>query len=143
MDKVLERFWTKVSIAFGDCWEWLGYRQPNGYGRFWNGERAVPAHRYIYEVMIGTIPDGYEPDHLCRNRGCVNPYHLELVTRQENTKRGLLPEIMRKHQSSKTHCPQGHPYDEANTYYRKDKNGRECKTCRREAVRRYILKCRT
>ncbi len=133
------RFWGKVNKdTDSGCWEWLGCCAM-GYGSFWFNGRYMKAHRYAYETLIGEVPIGLELDHLCRNRRCVNPNHMEPVTRGENIRRGLLPDIGRQYQLSKTHCPQGHPYDEQNTYLRPDRNGRDCRICRREAGKRWRL----
>ena len=72
------------------CWVWMGARNPKGYGRLGipSTHRVAQAHRYYYEQEHGPIPGGLEPDHLCRNRTCVNPAHIELVTRRENAQRG-------------------------------------------------------
>lgn len=87
-----ERFWSKVDRRGAeDCWEWLASRQPNGYGQFSPGGRAggmTTAHRVAYELTFGPIPEGLSIDHLCRNRGCVNPAHLEAVSQRENVQRG-------------------------------------------------------
>ena len=128
-----ERFWSKVEITSG-CWNWIGCLR-EGYGRFRFFGKLGQAHRYAYETFIGEIPEGLEPDHLCRNRACVNPQHIELVTRSENVKRGLLPELVKQRQLSKTHCPQGHPYDKDNTYFRLD-GRRQCRTCQRASLRK-------
>lgn len=88
----------------------------------------VPAYRFAYEFLVGPIPDGLELDHLCRVRLCVNPAHLEPVTHAENNKRAGV---------AKTHCKWGHPYNEANTYRRRDRPGnRQCRVC----ARRYFTK---
>jgi hypothetical protein len=105
------------------CWNWQRSLKDMGYGRIsWRGE-AVRVHRVSYELFIGPIPPGYTIDHLCRNRGCINPEHLEAVTRGENVSRGG--------NSLKTTCPKGHLYDKVR------KNGsRGCTICDRETARR-------
>ncbi len=126
-----QRFWAKVNKTDG-CWEWTGVTV-NGYGRFlFTTGKTVRAHRFAYELLVGPIPDGLQLDHLCRNRSCVNPVHLEPVTQQENLRRGNPG----KHWSDRTHCDYEHPYDEANTIMRS--NGtRVCRECGRRRMKEY------
>lgn len=140
-----ERFWRYVGEAAGDaCWEWFGGRSTGGYGRFFNGSRHVAAHRFAYELLVGPIPAGLDIDHLCRVRHCVNPAHLEPVTRSENLRRGTPhgpPDggSAAARQRAKTHCPKGHPYDEENTllhYWKRENSWRRlCRTCHRQGTR--------
>lgn len=121
-----ERFWAKVNRPAGTegCWRWTGMLDGSGYGRFIiKKPKVVPAHRYAYELLVGQIPAGLQLDHLCRNRACVNPAHLEPVTNQENTLRGLRGRMV-------TSCAHGHEYTETNTIHRP--NGRRgCRECSR------------
>lgn len=128
------------------CWSWLGYLNHNGYGRLNVGGKQLRAHRASYETFVGPIPDGLVIDHLCRNRACVNPEHLEPVTMQVNTERGIGGAIGR-FQADKTECANGHEFSEANTYQRKS-GGRDCRTCRDRRVeasrrRRFIAELLT
>lgn len=133
------RFWAKVDKS-SSCWEWTGAVSDTGYGCFNMGQgRYRGAHKVSYELMRGPVPDGLQLDHLCRNRACVNPDHLEPVTHRENVHRGTAG----KNNSSKTHCPQGHEYTPGNTYLinRPSKSGpeRRCKTCHKLTARRLRL----
>lgn len=89
-------------------------------------------------MFVGPIPDGLVIDHLCRNPQCVNPMHLEPVTPEENTRRGIGGWNTR----AKTHCPQGHPYSGANLYINPTSGARVCRTCNNEKARRYKLRQR-
>lgn len=131
----LGRFWAKVDKdGPGGCWLWTAGRTNGGYGMFGvEGNRTVPAHRYAYELLVGPIPGGLTIDHLCRVRHCVNPAHLEAVTYAENNRRSTSPSALN---SLKTHCPQGHAYDEANTYVA-PRGDRMCRECMRARTRRW------
>ena len=123
--KIEARFWAKVDKTDG-CWLWKGSVAPNGYGKFGlRHHHAVYAHRYSYALQIGSIPDGLMIDHLCRNRACVFPAHMEPVTRKENLLRGI---GFAAANARKVACPQGHTYDVVNTYY-DTKGRRSCQTC--------------
>ena len=107
------------------CWLLESAPNSNGYGRIQiDGVRGL-AHRVMYEHHVGTVPEGLDLDHLCRNRECCNPSHLEPVTRRENLMRG---ETIPAMHAAKTHCKRGHEFSPENTYVRK--NGtRWCKRC--------------
>lgn len=117
-----------INIETG-CWDWIGAKQSNGYGRLWDGKKSSYAHRVSYEIFYGAIGNKLDIDHLCRNRCCVNPLHLEPVTRSLNLKRGDAGENIARPLREKTHCPKGHPYFGENLTTR---NGRRhCKACAR------------
>lgn len=122
------RFWQYVDV--GDCWEWIGDVGEDGYGRFYADQRMHRAHRWLYEHMVGPIDTGLDLDHLCRNRPCVNPDHLEPVTRRENLIRGA---TIIAAQLAATHCPAGHPYNDENTY--RNGNQRRCRACQKQRDR--------
>lgn len=117
-----ERLWSYVTKSDG-CWTWTGSIRADGYGVISINDRMVRAHRLTYETMVGPIPEGLTLDHLCRNRACVRPDHLEPVTRSENLRRGDI-----RWRTRETHCKNGHPFDEANTLLWR--GYRLCRACR-------------
>lgn len=138
---ILDKFFEKIEIT-DSCWIWHGARSEEGYGLFTAHDGGGNAHRTSYVIFIGEIPDGYQIDHLCRNRSCVNPDHLEPVTPKTNIRRSV-PfrdfSHVGNHQRAKTHCPKGHEYKEGNfrTYLRTGtgKPFKVCIACSREYAR--------
>jgi hypothetical protein len=118
----------------GGCWEWP-QGKGSGYGQTWDraAQKMVKAHRVLYRLFVGEIPEGMELDHLCHNSSCVNPAHLEPVTHAENVRRGHSG----WHWKAKTHCPQGHPYAGDNLIvWRGRRSCRECARRRSAAWKR-------
>ena len=136
----LDRFAEKVALTESGCIEWIGGLNGAGYGQFYVGRKANPstgkgyAHRWSYDYHVGPIPKGRELDHLCRNPTCVNPGHLEPVTRRENVLRGNAPAAQH---AKKTHCPAGHEYSGDNLYVHPTKRMRFCRACGRARAQRY------
>jgi hypothetical protein len=127
MDKtrwIAERFLPRI-IRTATCWHWGGYVSSDGYGYI----LRRGAHRVAYEHFVGPIPDGLQLDHLCRVKHCVNPSHLEAVTRQENMRRAV-PFRKPHHSKRRTHCKKGHLYSPDNLYH--SRHGYQiCRTCTR------------
>jgi hypothetical protein len=124
---VLDRLDAKTVVTAGGCWTYTGAITTSGYGQIWWQRKNNLAHRVSYLLRVGPVPDGMQLDHLCRNKRCVNPAHLEPVTARENTARN--PMNAATYQLSKTHCPRGHAYDEANTRRWPGTGYRKCRTC--------------
>lgn len=122
----IERFWPKVHKT-ETCWNWIACIGGAGYGQFYSGERLVGAHRWSYEHFVGPIPFGLTIDHLCRNRPCVNPQHLEPVTKRENNLRGVGSPAKN---AAKIHCKRGHEFVQKVGY-------RLCLTCSNRRSREY------
>ncbi len=117
-----------------NCWEWLR-SIPSSYGYCRSRGKLTTAHRVVFEFCLEPIPTGLTLDHLCRNRICVNPAHMEPVTMKENTLRGDGPTAIN---SRKTHCIHGHEFNKENTriVIRNDCNGRACRECDRNENRK-------
>jgi hypothetical protein len=128
------RKYPLVRITKSGCWEWNPVCA-SGYGMYRKGSALMVAHRFVYDKLIGKIPEGKELDHLCRNRRCVNPNHVEPVTHRENLLRGIGPSAKNK---VKTMCPNGHKYTKENTGISKNKYGyyRRCRACDRKRSRK-------
>lgn len=122
--------WTYVTA--GGCWEFLGTPDYKGYGRAWYAGRMWKLHRLSYQTYRGELDTALQIDHVCRNRLCANPDHLEQVTVRENLLRG---DTITARNSRKTHCANGHEYTPENTSY--TSNGRRCRQCWRDQKRRY------
>jgi len=136
-----ERFELKIAPGENGCIIWTGAISPAGYGQFCVDGIQVSAHRWSYQRANGPIPAGKVVDHLCRVPKCVNPSHLEVVSQQENTLRGVGPSAQN---ARKTHCHRGHEFSEGNTAVYE--NRRICRTCQRQrglvvdARRRAVLR---
>lgn len=124
--KAYSRFMIKVNKT-DNCWLWTACKNVNGYGVFGLEGKPHLAHRVSYEMHVGPISKGLVIDHLCRNRSCVNPEHLEPVDQRENIMRGESPAARC---AKVTHCPQGHEYNKENT--RLYRGYRYCRVCDRQ-----------
>lgn len=145
----LERFTlltNKISDIFGEndvypteCWQWIGGKHQNGYGVFYVKNKQILAHRWSYEHFKEPIPENLVIDHLCRNRACVNPEHMEIVTTRENAIRGIGPSAIN---AKRTKCTHGHEFTKENTYVNPS-GTRECRTCKlnRQRIKRGKNKC--
>ena len=124
------------------CWLWIpGSAAKHGYGQFWVKDRSIMAHRAAFLLLVGRIPTGYHIDHLCFNKLCVNPEHLEAVTSAENARRAnrVVGQVAKKA------CPYGHPYNKPNTGRHKNwASGisRYCRTCQNIQTRKRRAKLR-
>lgn len=134
--RVASRFWAKVDRSSGpeSCWNWLAYLSPTGYGKFWDGERKVLAHRFSLSLVGIEVPDGMVTDHLCRNRGCVNPRHLRVVRQRTNLLENS--ENFVAVLAAKTHCLNGHELGGENLVVARN-GGRRCRTCDRMRSRHW------
>ena len=124
------RVWDRLEV--GDCWVWTAGRDRYGYGVVHFGYRTFRVHRVVWERLVGPIPAGLHLDHLCRNRACANPDHLQPVTHAENVARGIFAAGKPRLAS----CRKGHPWTPGNTKYVRG-NVRTCRECARAADRAY------
>ncbi len=120
---------ARITYANNGCWEWHGRMDRHGYGQVHIEGRNQFAHRLVYTWRVGPIPDGLALNHLCSNKCCVNPQHLEPVTIAENRIRDRL---------RRTHCKHGHLLDEQNTYLHEGR-WRHCRTCRKQTAAAYYV----
>lgn len=134
-----ERFLEKIQVdGESGCWLWTAALGTAGYGIFWTGEGYSGAHRWAYEHWVGPIPAGLMLDHFaCDTPRCANPNHVRPATSRENTLRGS---GVTAANLAKTHCVNGHEFTPENTYERRDRGGRECRTCRNDAAYRYLAR---
>lgn len=135
------RFWQRVVCDLTTrCWQWTGHINQNGYGCIKSeGGRAgksLRVHRVSYELLVGPLPADMVIDHLCRNRACCNPAHMELVTFRENVLRGYGSPAQN---ARKTTCSNGHEFTPENTYLRPE-GGRACRTCMHDRQQRFLAR---
>lgn len=132
------RWWSFVQKT-ETCWLWTGYTANSGYGHISVNSLFVKAHRFGYELLVGSIPSGYDIDHLCRNKACVNPEHLEAVPHRVNVLRG---EGLAAREARQTHCKRGHLLGGENVSPSTKKRGlRICRECNRIRSReRYLAR---
>ncbi|MGC0144426.1 HNH endonuclease signature motif containing protein [Pseudactinotalea sp. Z1732] len=122
LDTLTERFWSKVTeCPKAGCWVWTAAHNSRGYGQWAVDGVSKSVHRLTYQAFVGPIPSGLQIDHLCMNKSCCNPQHLEAVTGVVNVARFA---------ATVTHCKYGHPLEGENVRWRG--NRRQCKTCARE-----------
>lgn len=136
----MTRFFEAIE-GHDSCWVWTGMKMKKGYGSFYEGERQVTAHKYMYQKLFGEIPKDLVLDHICENKACVNPLHLRVTTHQVNI---LLGEGIPAKNAAKTSCKNGHPFSEENTRLTlyKGRVGRTCISCSRRHMRTYMRKKR-
>ena len=127
----MRNIWGRVNFS-GTCWRYSGAKSRAGYGWVYNPGGSTLAHRIAYQEKKGAIPPGLDVDHLCFVRDCVNPDHLEAVTRGENVRRANIHNA-----KNRTSCRRGHSRDEISSRPRKDGRGIVCRVCHRDYMRAY------
>ena len=132
---LMPRIMDRTKQDANGCWVWQGYIAKRGYASIWWQGRQWLAHRAVYTQLVGEIPDHLEIDHLCENKACCNPHHLEAVTRAVNMARSM--NVVTALNALKTHCKRGHEFTPENTDYRPQSQGRAgvarmCIACREE-----------
>lgn len=125
LDSLLDRIADRFLIT-NDCWQWIANTNGGGYGQVSFRDRNRMAHRVIYELLVGPVADDMTPDHLCRNRGCVRPDHLEIVPLRVNIKRA-------REDNPRLTCTNGHPLSGEN--YIRDGAKHKCRTCKNNRQR--------
>ena len=138
--KILDKkyIYSHVNINPDLCWEWNGkVNKKTGYGQLGYKGKHFLAHRISYEIFKNEIPFSMTIDHLCKNRKCVNPFHLEIVTLKENILRGNSPSALN---ARKEFCKRGHPLFGNNVYFRKGRLERKCKICYRLRSKKFNSK---
>lgn len=126
MKLAIKRFMEKVKIEQNGCWRWTGYICPNGYSQFSEHNRHFYAHRWgVEHFRHTTIPKGMQCDHICRNKWCVNPNHIDIVTQSVNAQRG------RSAFRERAHCKRGHALVKANIVKATGGDGHEYKSCKK------------
>lgn len=139
MSDLTRKFYARWVLAENGCWQWVGQiNAVHGYGYY----NKLMAHRVSYEMHVALIPEGLVIDHLCRNRACVNPDHLEVVTQRENVLRGESPSAVAARRDA---CSNGHLYTPENLKVMTKPDGRlyrRCRTCSRARQAEYMARKR-
>jgi hypothetical protein len=135
------RFFQKIAVNDGSgdtCWQWIGAKRALGYGKIKICGRWFPAHRLAWILCYKSIDENLDIDHLCENKSCVNPAHLDLVTSKVNVMRTNNLGSNRGYYGLRTHCKYGHPFSTENTRITFNPYRRRCRTCQRLEKRRQL-----